>query len=80
MSDQDPSNLEDQIASNEEEIEIIEAAINFKDASVASEGEVHSLQAAQQHCRNKIHVLRKSLDQLKQPSEESISPETDLSS
>jgi hypothetical protein len=80
MSDQDPGNLEDQITSNEEEIETIEVAINLKDATVASEGEVHSLQAAQQHCRNKIHVLRNSLDQLKQPSGESTSSETDLSS
>jgi hypothetical protein len=56
--------IETQIDSQQTEIEILETHIALKDASVASEVEVKTLQAAQQKHRDNIHDLERSKDDL----------------
>jgi hypothetical protein len=63
MSNPDSKRFEADLKDEQAQIETIEVEINLKDASVASECEVNHLQAAQQVHRDKIHDLKKSLDQ-----------------
>jgi hypothetical protein len=59
--------IDSQITSQQTEIENLETHITLKDASVASEGEIKSLQAAQQKHRDNIHDLERSKDDLTVP-------------
>jgi hypothetical protein len=59
-----PDEIDSKIISQQTEIEILETHIALKDASVASEVEVKTLQAAQQRHRDIIHDLERSKDDL----------------
>ncbi len=63
MSNPDSERLEADLENQQTQIETIEVQINLKDASVASECEVNNLQAAQQVHRDKIHDLKRNLDE-----------------
>jgi hypothetical protein len=63
MSNPDAERYKADLEDQQTRIETIEVQLNLKDASVASECEVNNLQAAQQVHRDKIHDLKKSLDQ-----------------
>jgi hypothetical protein len=63
MSNPDAKRFEADLNDQQTQIETIEVQLNLKDASVASECEVNSLQAAQQVHRDKIHELKKTLDE-----------------
>jgi hypothetical protein len=63
MSNPDAKRFETDLENQQTQIETIEVELNLKDASVASECEVNHLQAAQQVHRDKIHDLKKTLDE-----------------
>lgn len=58
MSHKNPDEIDDEIVSHQEEIENIETRINLKDASVATEGEIHGLETEQQTHRDNIQDLK----------------------
>jgi hypothetical protein len=62
MSNADKKRFEADLDHEQAQIETIEVHLNLKDASVASECEVHNLQAAQQVHRDNIHELKKNHD------------------
>lgn len=53
----DAAAIDTEIAAHEKQIANIETHLNLKDASVASEGEVHGLESEQQVHRDEIHRL-----------------------
>ena len=60
MPNPDPERYEADLVDQQTQIETIEVQLNLKDASVASECEVNTLQAAQQMHRDNIHDLKKN--------------------